>query len=98
MSAVILSCNYFRTVSSLSADDAILIPVLIRDRGIRSHPTKFAQLSNLAAVLHQQTITDEPSPDTINLALLNARSLAGKSFLINDFITDHKLDFHVVVF
>lgn len=30
---------------------------------------------------------------TLKLALLNVRSLAGKTFLINDLITEHSLDF-----
>ena len=35
----------------------------------------------------------ENTLSTLNLALLNIRSLAGKTFLINDFITKHNLDF-----
>ena len=31
--------------------------------------------------------------NTLNLALLNVRSLSGKTFLINDFIIEHNLDF-----
>ena len=30
---------------------------------------------------------------TLKLALLNVKSLAGKTFFINDFITEHTLDF-----
>ncbi len=56
------------------------------------YPTQFTQLSNLIGIPRQQTIISEPDPDTIDLALVNVSSLADKSFLINDFITDHKLD------
>ena len=56
------------------------------------YPTQFAQLSNQIVIPCQQTIISEPDPVTIHLALLNVRSLAGKSFLMNDFIADHKLD------
>ena len=51
-----------------------------------------ATLSNLTPVMRQpQAVSDNVR--TLNLALLNTRSLAGKSLLINDFIIEKKLDF-----
>ena len=41
---------------------------------------------------HNKNWTDN-APSTLKLALLNVRSLAGKTFLINDFIIKHKLNF-----
>ncbi|KAK0143155.1 hypothetical protein N1851_018739 [Merluccius polli] len=56
-----------------------------------------ANLSNLKSIpCEPQPIIGslkDNTPKTVNLCLLNIRSLAGKSFLINDFITENKLDF-----
>ena len=80
---------------------ASLIPVLIGNRKrmnllkIRKHPS--ANLSNLASIPRQsQTVAKNCADNAFNklhLALLNVRSLAGKTFLINDLIIKHKLNF-----
>lgn len=50
--------------------------------------------SNLICISCQTQSVSKLMPDKVSqLALLNIRSLAGKSFLINDFINKHKLDF-----
>ena len=52
-------------------------------------------LTNLLSTsLQLQNNSQESAPArTVKLALLNVRSLANKSFLINDFISTHDLDF-----
>ena len=57
-----------------------------------AYSKRTATLSNLTPVMRQpQTLSD--NVNTLNLALLNIRSLAGKSLLINDFIIKRNLDF-----
>ena len=55
------------------------------------------RLSNLAVIPCQPQLVTTFFTDSVfnklKLALLNVRSLAGKTFLINDFITEHNLDF-----
>lgn len=58
--------------------------------------TDSANLSNLALIPCQPNHVpknNNNASSTLKLALLNVRSLAGKRFLINDFIIEHKLDF-----
>ena len=49
--------------------------------------------SNLIRVSITSRPTEKSGGETIKTALLNIRSLGNKSFLINDFITSHNLDF-----
>lgn len=77
----------------LGSNVPLQIPVLIRVRGKKVYSVQSAQMSNLISIPHQQKIAPEPGLNTIHLALLNVRSLAGKLFLINDLICDFKLDF-----
>lgn len=66
-------------------------PILIRNR---KHLSNSVNLSNLALIPHQpQSVSRKCSFNMLTLALLNVRSLAGKSFLINDFIVKHGLNF-----
>ena len=54
------------------------------------------RLSNLKMIPQDSQAvpkTTEDVPTALRLALLNIRSLSGKTFLINDFITEHNLDF-----
>lgn len=53
-------------------------------------------MSNLSVIPCQPQSAKSPTDTTSNttkLAVLNVRSLAGKSFLINDYIVQHNLDF-----
>ena len=52
-----------------------------------------ANLSNLAPIPRQlQPLVNNGTDNTLKLALLNIRSLSGKTFLINEFIIRHNLD------
>ena len=68
---------------------------MIRNRkNLKKYPIHAANLLNLASIPRQPVVkigTDKTA-NTLKLALLNIRSLAGKSFLINDFIINHNLD------
>ncbi|XP_029902284.1 uncharacterized protein LOC115355565 [Myripristis murdjan] len=56
--------------------------------------SRTANPSNLICISCQSQSVSKHRPDNISqLALLNIRSLAGKSFIVNDFINKHKLDF-----
>lgn len=63
------------------------------------HPSRNVTLSNLIFIPCQRVSQPTPkileveAPKTLKLALFNIRSLPGKTFLINDFITEHNLDF-----
>ena len=60
-------------------------------KGIRLNVSNFAVVPRAPwSVVNSQS---GGMSSTLKLALLNVRSLAGKSFLINDFITEHNLDF-----
>ena len=79
------------------------IPVLIghrrtkanvmRNWGHKSDGTRLLNLKSIPCELQSVPTIIEDVPTTLRLALLNIRSLAGKTFLINDFITEHNLDF-----
>ena len=73
------------------------IPVILNSRrhGQRqiSHLITSSRSSNLIRVKIASRPTEKAVCETIKTALLNIRSLGNKSFLINDFITSHNLDF-----
>ena len=80
------------------------IPVLIGNRKRmvnllreRKHPTGSVNLSNLTSIPRQlQLVSKNWAGNTFSKlysALLNIRSLSGKTFLINDFIIKRNLDF-----
>jgi len=67
---------------------------LVTQVGNRKSKSIGLSLSNLTEVPRAITGGQSDSiSNTLKLALLNVRSLAGKSFVINDFITKHNLDF-----
>ncbi|KAI4800683.1 hypothetical protein KUCAC02_009526 [Chaenocephalus aceratus] len=69
----------------------------VNDLRYRKHSNVCVSLSNLAVIPCQPQLVTKNMTDSVfnklKLALLNVRSLAGKTFLINDFITEHNLDF-----
>lgn len=66
---------------------------MISTRIKKKHSNCTVTLSNLIPVASQpQTVSSNVST-TLHLALLNIRSLSGKSLLFNDFITKNNLDF-----
>ena len=66
--------------------------MLIKNKRNREHATYKVNLSNLLTVTRQPTSPGTPII-SIKLALLNIRSLANKSFLVNDIIISYNLDF-----
>lgn len=76
--------------------EASLIHVLIGRRRRSVNLSRKMTSSNLICIPCQPQSVPKHGDvrvfSTLNLALLNVRSLAGKSLLINDFIIEHKLD------
>lgn len=70
----------------------ISVVITERRRTNKKYPTFSANISNLAPIPKQLHVLKPRVDDKLNLALLNIRSLAGKSFLINDFIIKHNLE------
>lgn len=78
-----------------NCDSAIQIPVYINHRPrSRNVPVTYRNQNNLLLVW-SPTISPPQShtPQIIKMALLNIRSLTNKSFIVNDLISTHNLDF-----
>ena len=75
---------------------AFSIPVIIGNRKgiklVRNEKSSIKSANLLSIACHPRNSPVSPVKD-LHLALLNIRSLVGKSFLINDFINEHNLDF-----
>lgn len=79
-----------------NVSEGALIHVSIGRRRRLVHLSRKMSSSNLICIpCRPQSVSkhrDDQLVSTFNLALLNVRSLASKSFLSNDFIIKHKLD------